>query len=357
MKYLAVIIILMLLMSLSVFADKSMSQFNPNFNDMMDQALKGVTSYPNEYRENTQPFSLFFFADVHGDKTELERYCEFYSEKKHYFDDAFCAGDQMLSDPNDDWTFWQNTKGAENIMFVMGNHDLWYQKRPENGQKMLTDKEAYDKYYAPYVKGWNAVMDDGRTCFYKDYPEKKIRFMGINYLAADSDKEYQIEWFKKLLEDARIKGYTVIAATHCAPAVLPVSIESNWCEFDRDEGGREAEYSIPYCQAVKEFKQKGGKFAVWLAGHSHSDYLYVSKLFPDQLIMVIGETHRGGRAVYSQIVERDGTVSQDLANALVIDTTSKTLKAIRVGVHYDRYLRPINALAINYESMKIITQW
>ena len=350
-----ILICLTLFLSVGVFAEKSISEMNPNFRDLMNQGLKPINTYPNEYRELPKPLSLFFFADVHADKTELERYCAFIEENKAYFDDAVCAGDQVLGSPTDDWDFWGQVKGAEKILFVMGNHDIWYQKRPSEDKKQLNEQEAYDKYYAPYVKNWNCVCEEGKAYFYKDYTDKKVRLIGINCMSEEAERKKEVEWFRGVLEDARVKGFSVVAMTHIPPVIFPVSIECNWCEFDRDEGN--ATYATDYLKAVKEFKKKGGDFVVWLAGHTHSDYLLVSKEFPDQLIMVVGETHRGGGAVYSQLTRTDGTQSQDLANALIIDTSSKTLKALRLGSHYDRYFRPINALSINYSTLKIITQW
>ena len=351
MKKIILMLVLAICLSVCVFGEKSVSDLNPNFRNLMDQALKGVNSYPNEYRDREKPFSLFFFSDVHGQKKIVSRLMDFYNENTEYFDDALCCGDLVESWSGNDWTYWGQIKGAEKVLLAIGNHDM----RPNDKDwTMMPEKQAFDQYFAPYIANWNVKNEAGKTYYFKDYAEKKIRLITVNNNLSGDENNAQLEWFGNMLTDARLKGYTVVAAAHIPPVTYPVTIESNWSEPDRDEG--DYRWGEPYCKKVKEFKNDGGKFACWLSGHTHSDYLYVSKLYPEQLCFVIGSATIWGPA-YSTNLRIEGTQSADLADAVVIDTTSKTLKAIRIGSHYDRYLRPINALSINYETMKIISEW
>ncbi|MBP5718717.1 MAG: metallophosphoesterase [Abditibacteriota bacterium] len=365
MKKLIFIIALAAAAACACCAEKSIAEYNPDFENTLIQAMK-PKNYPGwaHYQSEVQPLVLFHFSDIHSDGEGFDRYIRFYETYEKYFDDAICTGDLVeWSYAKSDFSFWAKTPGHEKILFVIGNHDTlrdhkdW--KVPGVWDDQLSMQETYDGYFAANIGKWGVVYEKGKTYWYKDYPEKKVRMVGLDcMLRPEIDKaadDGQYEWFKKVLADAKTKDLSVIMAYHVPPRNC-VKIKCNFTDRDKEEGGIN-DAANKYQAAVDEFMKSGGKFVMWLAGHTHWEELCYNKDYPKQLFFCIDSANWFQSNAYSFFDRRKGTKFRDLADAVVVDTSTKTVKMIRVGANLTSDLVPRNGITINYETGEIISQY
>ena len=355
MKLLLVLFLLLSISSLC-FA-QSMAELNPGFEDRLIDSFRGRNVKDNEYKDTSNPFVLFHFSDIHGDKVELQRYVEFLGVYGKYFDDAICTGDLVPGAADQGFDFWGEVKGAEKILFVTGNHDFlrtmegweWWTNR-------LNKKEIWDQYFAKYIKNWGVTYKEGNTYYYKDYPRKKMRLIGLDCALQNEENEEQYKWFKDALTGALENDYAVIVAYHYNPR-NSVQIKCNFTDFDHYDSLGSYDDMRMYNKIVEVFKAGGGKFICWLGGHTHWEQFAYNKDFPGQLYYSIDATNREQCMMYSNITRRDGHRSQDLANAMVVDTSTETIKLIRIGANEHSYLVQRNGIVINYKTFEVMSQF
>ena len=97
-----------------------------------------------------------------------------------------------------------------------------------------------------------------------------------------------------------------------------------------------------------------GKFIAWLCGHTHVDFFYYPKNYPNILNICINQT---GNLRDQNLADRpNGTKERLCANYLAINTTSGSLKIVRLGLNMDRNLRPINYTFYDYVNRRIISE-
>ncbi len=334
-----------------------MAELNPDFEELLTAAMRPHNRTANEYITNIKPLVLFHFSDIHGDKLELERYVEFLGVYGKYFDDAVCTGDVVEGAANSGFDYWGQVPGAEKILFILGNHDYLRKWEGWDWNDRLSKKELFDFYFAKYIKNWNVTYTEGNPYYYKDYPEKKFRIIGLDCSFKGKDDEDQVAWFKETLAGAVEKDYNVIALYHYHPDNAE-QIKCNFTEIDHQAGAEPyAGDWTEYYKAVEEFKAKGGKFVMWLCGHTHWEQFAYNKDFPTQLHYSIDATNRYQSMMYGNMTRKDGERSQDLANAMVVDTTTNTIKIIRIGANVNSYLVQRNGICINYKTFEVISQF
>ena len=74
MRKLLLIFTLIILSTPTLYADKTVADLNPDFEELMVQALRPKNEGPPfAYRNEVQPLSLFWFTDIHGDAEEFGR--------------------------------------------------------------------------------------------------------------------------------------------------------------------------------------------------------------------------------------------------------------------------------------------
>ena len=361
MKKLLVLLALLTAAVPALSAEKTVAELNPDFVELMVQALRPK----NEgavfgYRNEVQPLSLFWFTDIHGDAEEFGRLIDFYNGYEKYFDGMICTGDLVCdSAEGSDFTYWSKTPGHEKVMSVIGNHDVLRHHNDDankNRKDALSMAESYARYFAPFIDKWGAVYESGKTYYYRDYPKSKVRFIVLDcMLRRSQDKEAvegQLRWFGECLTGARVKGYTVAVAYHF-PMWESVRFEDsnfNW----RSEISNAWYSELALFQAeVDRFKKKGGDFALWLGGHTHCDYTNISPDYPDQICVCVCAATRFKCVVMTR---QEGTKSQDIANALIIDPDSGTFKVIRIGCDIDTSGVVRRFMTVDYKTGKVLAR-
>ncbi|MBQ7256777.1 MAG: metallophosphoesterase [Abditibacteriota bacterium] len=327
-------------------------ELNPNFEDYITVGLKSKGPIP--------PFSLFWFSDIHGAKTELQRLTSFYERYEEYFDDAICTGDNILSSSISSFSFWNEVPGAKKIMFTTGNHDTL--KTHENNYDwnfQISQKEVYDLYFAPYIKNWKVIYEEGKTYYYKDYPKKSVRLICLDCMQIGDEQIAQCQWLKGVLKEAKDNKLSVIIATHM-PFIYgnTTLVDSTFNNLDQE---LTPQYGYPcykniriYQEAVDEFMKEGGVFVCYITGHFHSDHIFYNEEYPDQLQIIVDAAHRAQSENDNDMMRSFGRKSMDLANVLIVDTTTNTLKIIRVGADLDKYFRKRDVFSYDYKNKKVL---
>lgn len=363
-------------------------RFEPIVNALRPNNEVG-TNHNFAYKLQTQPLCLLHFSDIHSDAIALNRIIEFWKKYKAYplslrgytdqtkmmIDDCICTGDLVASNMGSDWRYWSLNENAHGILLAIGNHDVL-----DANAEAISAWKAGETYIKPFYQNWNVSStvtaqmenDSGETVtgyltyYYKDYAERKIRLIVLNYMRSLSE---QLTWLKAALAECSPNGaksdYSVVIAVHGPPDTVGTFIEGN-CNFnslDREVTGQYLPDS--WLAAVQTFIDGGGKFACWFGGHTHRDMILRGPVvesgtypgdYSDQLFIIVDAANRDQSDSVSAHHRINGQRSEDLANLMIIDTVSHELKVIRIGANCDRHLRQQNYLCLDYSTGRIIAQ-
>lgn len=317
--------------------------------DLTEKILNGSKPFN---RATTKPFALLHFSDIHASGDNLARIVQMKTHLGANVDDTICTGDMVSNNYSaTSMDFWDAVDGAENILMVVGNHDL------ADGQHGYSSDQigqtvAYQTYFLPYASNWGVTMaGENLTYWYKDYTAKKVRLIGLNYLLTGDASTAQKTWLAARLAEAKSSGLTVVIAEH-SPLNSFTQIDCNFNIIGKPWGYAEILADIQ--SAVQDFIDGGGEFACYITGHSHSDYVGYNSNYPQQLCIVVTTALTTGND--NDQWRATGTKSQDAANVVLVDTVTKTVKLIRVGADMDTYLRGRHLFSIRYTDKQIIAQ-
>lgn len=327
---------------------------NPEIKEKLVQAKRPLNIPDDGYLTNTQPVTLFWFSDVHADKTELERMIDFKTKYADMLDDTICTGDMVALRASDGMSFWYGTEGSEDILMAVGNHDALAATSGYDWTNLLTEQEQYNRYIAPNVAEWGVQYTSGKTYYYKDYTAKKLRLIVINYMLTGADNDAQLTWLAATLTSARTNGLSVVIASHHMLHGTTV-IDCGFTSIDKTPASGVGDIAV--ANAVQSFINDGGEFICYITGHKHYDVFGKGSSHPDQYWVCIDALSMFYANRYSDTQRTEGTKSQDLANLIVFDTVSKTVKIMRVGADMDHYLRPKHCLSFKYLTGEILCDY
>lgn len=298
----------------------------------------------------TYPLKLLHFSDIHGDATNLQRIVDLKNHLGAKIDDTICTGDMVYNNYSATcMDFWDGVDGAENILMVVGNHEL-ADGQHGYGSDQIGQTLAYEKYISPYVSNWNVTLAGSNLTYWvKDYAARKVRLIGLNYLLTGDELTAQNTWLAERLSEAKAAGYAVVIAEHC-PGNAFTNIDCGFSVIGYPWTYNEFPVSIQ--ETVQTFIDGGGEFACYLCGHSHRDYVGYNSNFPNQLFIVV--TCAFPNATSNDMYRAVGTKAQDAANIVFVDTVTKTVKLVRVGADTDCYLRGRNLFSIKYTDKTVI---
>ena len=307
----------------------------------------------------TPPLCLIHFSDIHGDEKCLNNIIDFKNYYDNYIADILHTGDSVTSYASDGMLFWDNVDGAEKILNVIGNHDT----RVGSTWIGLSMQESYNTYFQPYIDNWNVQYSQNTTYYYKDYPDNNVRLIVIDIMHQNSNPE-QLTWFQSTLSDAIANGLHVIAASHSRAHWLLDPYETPWDDkpivnygsnsSDQSESSYPTNLSDDYATAVDTFINNGGEFICWLHGHTHYKIFAKLQTHPNQLNIAVanaGGTEYAWTYVWNRITT---TKSEDDFNILAIDTYSKILRVMKVGVDYDIHMRHTDTISYNYGTKELL---
>ena len=263
----------------------------------------------------------------------------------------------------------------------------------------ITMPKGYDDPASPYYK----------SCFWlKDYEAAKIRIIGLDGIHFNDKHRFstseQETWLKASLDETldpsnKVYGYSVIIACH-----YPLDdFKGDNVSFDEDtrrpvynrneNGGRvinhrtadvtnfhtivfssasaDKRFSLrekvaapgekygyvsgeanPLGDIVQAWVDKGGKFIIWLSGHTHFDLLYYPTKYPELLCLAVDQA---GDLRGSGIADRpEESDARFCANYYGVDTQNGLFKIVRIGLNRDRFLVEKDVLCYDYINKKVI---
>lgn len=337
------------LASLLIIKKNNLVSYVAGIVEMVKAGQKPKNNTANAYLSEAKPLTLLHFSDVHGDAVETDRINDVYQDVVNLCNDVICTGDMCESRFSDDASFITD-KG---FLLCIGNHDALADPTGWDWSQIATQQQLYDKFFAPTIANWGVTYTPNTTYYYKDYEENGIRLVVLNNFLSADDMETQKTWLTSTLNDAITNDLSVIIAMHYHPNNAQ-KIDSNFTRLDKEPMQQSSGGAIPY--RVQQFIQSGGKFICYLVGHEHSDYVMNSSDYPNQIAICIDAASLSQSNIYSELARRYGDKSQDLYNVCIFDTSTKTIKLIRVGCDDDNYIRSRKSLSIKYDTRQIIAE-
>ena len=312
--------------------------------------------------DSVQPvLQLAVITDIHASNIslntvkQLSRFIEFCNSYSDYLDDMLCLGDVVLDNYTDDFTYWGNVNGAENILNTIGNHDA-YSGSNDTSLKPKTD--IYNKYFLPYISNWGVTQPanastNGLCYYYKDYTDNKVRLIVLDCMNYDTA---QNNWLIDVLSDAITNELAVVIAQHYNLSQNLTPIPD--CNFvNRDYMYSELVIGVNTSMklsAVDNFINNGGKFVCWLTGDAHYDAFGVYEgEHGKQLSLTFENTSLSDK--YNDCARIRGAKSQDSFNFVAIDTDSNLVKVTRVGNCENRMLQSKKFLCYNYSTHQVVS--
>ena len=310
---------------------------------------------------------LLHFTDIHGDAVAADKIMDYVNQYSKYIDDIIDTGDTVYDQYTDGVSFMTDS-GLDVAFRAIGNHDTW------KGVTTTDKATIYNYIFAPFVEKWAAngmiqpadATTNNVMYWYKDYADKKVRLIGLDCMYQDDS---QLSWFLNLLSEtlnsnSPAYGYTIVIASHVIPADAEQATFlhnadgelSSFCHYGliKVQNSPAIYFDDAYINGVDSFIEQGGKFGIWLCGHTHRNVVFYTKEHPN--ILVLNAAAAGNR-VWAIDSMSSGTENQYLANVVSIDTTNRLIKIIRVGRKHDQYLRAANVLTIDYANKKVITNY
>ena len=347
---------------------KSMNQSIINRNDPTSMEVK-LQQLNRPTRDTghtffTPPLCFVHFSDIHGDGVCLQNIIDFKKHFSGYIADILHTGDTVRFKASDGISFWNSIDDAKYILNCIGNHDT----RDNNGNWLGTDwtmANCYTTYFAPYIANWGAEYTANKTYYYKDYSTNNVRLIVLDVMHQNTDTD-QLTWFTNVLTDAISNNLHVIVAVHSRAGYEYTSYENAWddkpivpeykagfTDSSSDVNNRLENLSDDYMDAVDTFISGGGDFICWLHGHTHYKMAAYLTNHPNQMDIGVanaGTSTAGGTDYAESFVwkRNPGTKSADDFNVVAIDTHSKIIKIVKVGVDYDIFMRHTDTLGYDY---------
>lgn len=302
-------------------------------------------------------FVMYTITDTHGDANGVVKT----SQLLNGFGD--CAA--LLGDVGFNDTMVQAIlSSTKPFLCLLGNHDV-----VDYGYATLSN--AYRDFINRFQSINNVVADGVNPYFYKDFPSKSIRVIGLfeyEYTTVGSPdvsqygvvySQDQIDWFVNTLLNAP-KDYYIIVLHHQPAGVTRVTHADKFISSDAPliyefESGLEdtaniipdiieafrtgvnlseksfaSGHSGSTLSVTTEFTKASDKFIAHLAGHTHWDVVEYLPKYPNQL-MIVSDQSCAGRYTYSDVDKTSGTDAAYLINRLTVDILEKTITIDRIG--------------------------
>ena len=339
----------------TAFTTNPSSYFYKYRQDAVNKVLAGkkpLNMTHNGYRSETPVLTMLHFSDYHGDNQELEWIYRDWANVINECDDYICTGDLVADRFANRFDFFANSSSiaAKKTMLVIGNHDALAAESGWDWTQIATEQEMYDKFFAPTIAYWGVTIQEGKTYYYKDYPNHAIRLIVLDEMLTGADMYAQNVW---LQNTALQTEYSVVIARHF-PVVHPVYISSTFTALDVidvDGGGGNAS-GIE--EIVHNFINGGGKFICYICGHAHRDIISYSSVYPEQISITIDAAGRAVCNAWSDCMRYDDQISRDLFNVIQFDTSTHTIKIVRCGCNYDNRVREKNTICIDYQTKAVV---
>lgn len=288
-----------------------------------------------------EPLQFVHFSDVHAVLELWNRMVHYINHYSDYIAFGLHTGDYCGDNQDQHRDFYaEGTPCVRPILNCVGNHDIiagpQWQKMPK--------EEAWKRLFASTVD-WKANFLDCpySMTYYRDFPESNIRLIVLDQYF---DLELQLDWLRKLLDDAEEKGLWVITAMHEPSAEVTEPVDVTFHTLTKFGAlGRS-----PFETVLADFVKRGGRFICNFCGHEHHDLFGYTA---DGVLNVAVECACDW-AGWCDGKRVRGTRTYDCFNVVSIDTDLGILKLVRVGNNADYYLRKKQVLCYDYQNQKVV---
>lgn len=301
--------------------------------------------------------SLLHFSDIHGNGEALARIMSYATDSFGDVDDVVCTGDLLENQWENDFGYWQEN-GANGVLLTMGNHDEVINKNANwsNLSNYKTMSECYDRFMEPFISEWGVTYTSGKTYYYKDYEDIRLVVLDLVQDAIANDDE-QLTWFVARLGEARTAGKAVVVAEHYPPANRePIPNVGAWygSYFEGKGLSRTWTPRAAWHDAIEDFKEAGGEFVCWIAGHTHNDLVCRNANYPEQIFVVIDTATPLQAPSFSDTNRTVDDATQDLFNIIGFDTVHKNIRLLRIGASENMSMASKKTLCINYQTLEVL---
>ena len=315
-------------------------------NDVEPFVIQASEGLGQMFTDKTKPLVFTHFSDVHTRQELWNRIIDYNNYYSDYLKFSIHTGDYCGSNRLSYIDLYANGNPCVIPVFnCVGNHDTYLSDNSKGDKKTTHDLLFNHSNY------WNVVYMDiaNSMTYYKDFTNEKIRFIVLDYYY---DIDEQCTWLLERLNGAKAKGYHVVTCMHEMTNQIINKLDTTFQTIDNFEplGGNKNSIS-KFDKVIGDWIKNGGVHVANFAGHEHSDY--------------IGYTENGVLNVCVQAATDNinwtdgkrvqGTRTWDCFNVVSVETSTGTLKLIRIGNNSDHYLREKKILSYDYINKKIIS--
>lgn len=314
----------------------------------LKQARKATSS---EY-----PITIAHFSDIHGDAAALGRIVGQAGKLSPMVDDIICTGDFVPNSAEQITSWWD-----ENVLLVIGNHDTASYNGGTYDMTALPMEDRVAYYIAPFESNWGITRPTGKSYYYKDYADAKVRMIALDYMTYWKDQSSQesadqTAWLAGLLADAITNNLHVLVAVHGpvfdsedGPLTL---VESQFTRADGDMITSDLLGFAAIIDTVKTAIGNGLHFIGYICGHTHSDNIY--KTVDNQIFYCVTCANVAQPSQWAgSDMFRDDTM--DAYNLVTINTSRNLIKIVRGGgANMSMHMNPRKTLCVDYSTNTIM---
>ena len=315
---------------------------NKDVEPFVIQASEGLGQM---FTDKTKPLVFTHFSDVHTRQELWNRIIEYNNHYKDYLKFSIHTGDYCGGNRLSYIDLYANGTSCDIPLFnCVGNHDT-YLADNSKGDKKTTHDLLFN-----HTDNWNVHFMDinNSMTYHKDFEEEKIRLIVLDYYY---DIDAQCAWLLERLNGAKALGYHVVTCMHEMTNPIINKLDTTFQTIDNFEslGGNKNSIS-KFDKVIGDWKKAGGVHVANFAGHEHSDFIG----YTDNGVLNICVQAATDNILWTDGKRVQGTRTWDCFNVVAIETSTGTLKLIRVGNNSDHYLREKKVLSYDYINKRII---
>ena len=295
-----------------------------------------------------KPLVLLHFSDIHANRFNWDRICDFINDVDNYLAYAIHTGDYVGDNQTSYIDLYSRKKPKRvKILNVVGNHDMY-----ENANHDIASQATTYGLLFSDITGWDVTWGAGNNImyYYKDFTASKIRLIVIDQYYWDATES---TWLSTVLEDAKTNGYAVVTAMHTQSGNVLFADQID-CTFSAYESWDDLipTFLTPASDIIKSFIDGGGNYICNLCGHWHHDVIgYDANGLLNITIPCATYDNSGGW----QNGERVGIEkSIDCFNVIGLDTLTHTIRIARIGNNADYFGRRKNEICLDYTNGNVI---
>ena len=318
---------------------------NKDLEPFIIQASEGLG---RKFTNTSKPLVFTHFSDIHTRQELWDRIMEFNNYYSNYLNFSIHTGDYCGATQKNYINLYAGGNKCDIPVFnCVGNHDTYIDNNGTIGTKEKTKQLIF-----PKTDGWNVIFMDiaNSMTYYKDFPTQKIRFIVLDYYF---DIDAQCTWLAERLVGAKANNYHVVTCMHEMTKPIINKLDTTFQTIDNFESLGGNKYSISkFDKVIGDWIKQGGVHVANFAGHEHSDFIG----YTENNVLNVCVQAATDDTIWTDGKREQGTKTWDCFNVVAVETSTGTLKLIRVGNNSDHYLREKKILSYDYINKRIITK-